>query len=215
MKYLVFDTETTGLPKNYKPHGAKWFKDWPDIVQISWIMYDDELNDIVYVKDYIVKVDGDIPEASSSIHGITNEISQMKGVPVMECLMDFRNSLFECDMIIGHNISFDINVVKAQFLKQGAVDPFLLTKPLDVYCTMKETINVCKIKAWSRRYNKYYYKWPKLIELHQVLFKTTPFGLHNSLTDILVTLRCFYKLKYDKDLHKLSTTFTQLAKDFI
>lgn len=215
MKYLVFDTETTGLPKKYKPQGAKWYKEWPDIVQISWIMYDDKLDKILYYKDYIVKIEGVIPKSSSDIHGITQEISQNKGVSIMECLLEFRKSLFDCDMIVGHNISFDINVVKAQFLKQGAIDPFLLTKHIEVYCTMKENINLCKLKAWSYKFNKYYYKWPKLIELHQTLFKTTPTGLHNSLTDILVTLRCFYKVKYGKDLNTCSLTFKQLAKNIL
>ena len=43
-------------------------------------------------------------------------------------------------------------------------------------------------------------KVPKLLELHEKLFNTTPSNLHNSLIDIYVCLRCYYKLEYDVDI---------------
>ena len=43
---------------------------------------------------------------------------------------------------------------------------------------------------------KEYYKRPKLIELHEHLFKTTPNNLHNSLVDVVVCFRCWYLLRF-------------------
>ena len=40
MKILVFDIETTGLPKDMKGD-IKDSSNWPDIVQLSWLVYDD------------------------------------------------------------------------------------------------------------------------------------------------------------------------------
>ena len=64
---------------------------------------------------------------------------------------------------------------------------------------MQETIDFCAIKKINKQ-GKEYFKFPKLIELHQKLFDTSPNGLHNSLNDILICLRCFYKIKFDKDI---------------
>jgi len=75
MKVLVFDTETSGLPK------AKLISEytlnlWPHILQFSYVIYDTDLNDIIEINDNIVKVSKDvfIAEDSIKIHGITNEI---------------------------------------------------------------------------------------------------------------------------------------------
>jgi hypothetical protein len=50
------------------------------------------------------------------------------------------------------------------------------------------------------KYGKEYTKFPKLSELHEKLFATKPQNLHNSLVDILITLRCFMKLNSDRDI---------------
>lgn len=58
-------------------------------------------------------------------------------------------------------------------------------------CTMSLTTDLCKIphpKGWKS------YKWPKLIELHQFLFKEGFDGAHDALADIEATKRCFLEL---------------------
>lgn len=117
MRVLVFDTETTGLPK------AKLSPDtlhqWPTIVQFSYVIYDLSLNDIIETKDYIIKVPENIliPDESIKFHGITNEISSKKGVLIHDVLNEFFCYLRDIDLIIGHNISFDINMIKVELLR--------------------------------------------------------------------------------------------------
>ncbi len=41
MNYLFFDTETTGLPANYKAHFTD-VHNWPRVVQLAWMLADDE-----------------------------------------------------------------------------------------------------------------------------------------------------------------------------
>jgi hypothetical protein len=51
-KYLVFDTETTGLPINeHAPPDD--FQNWPYVVQIAWILFDDEHKLIEYKNFYL------------------------------------------------------------------------------------------------------------------------------------------------------------------
>ena len=66
-------------------------------------------------------------------------------------------------------------------------------------CTMQESVDVCNIKAISKD-GKEFVKFPTLSELHRHLFNIIPKKLHNSLNDVLICLRCFYKMHYDVDL---------------
>ena len=66
--YLVFDTETTGLPNNFNAPVSD-SGNWPRMVQIAWQLHDDEGN-LIENQDYIIKPEGyDIPFNASRIHG--------------------------------------------------------------------------------------------------------------------------------------------------
>ena len=80
----------------------------------------------------------------------------------------------------------------------------------NVFCTLKQSIELCAIKT-TDKFGKEYDKWPKLSELHEKLFGVVPNNLHNSFNDILVTLRCFIKLKFNNDLCKTSREFNKLT----
>ena len=118
MRMLVFDTETTGLPGS-RIINPDTLKLWPHIVQFSYVIYDTDLNDIVKSSDNIIRVSNEIiiSEESSKIHGITSEISKAKGVNIDIVLNDFFDNLRNVDLLIGHNVSFDINMVKVEILR--------------------------------------------------------------------------------------------------
>jgi hypothetical protein len=46
---------------------------------------------------------------------------------------------------------------------------------------------------------KKYKKWPKLSELYFAMFHENPDGLHNSMMDVLVCLRCYLKMRHRLD----------------
>ncbi len=112
MRILVFDTETTGLPKS-KILNPDTLNLWPYTVQFSYVIYDTNLNDIVVSSDKIVKLKDGItmPEDSIKIHGITTEISQKNGINIETIINEFFNHLRDVDLLVGHNISFDINMI--------------------------------------------------------------------------------------------------------
>ena len=213
MKVLIFDTETTGLPKS-KIISQDTLDNWPYIVQFSFIIFDTSSNSIIETKDYIIKIpeEIEISAESSAIHGITHEISQHKGVLITEVIIDFINKLRGVDLLVGHNIGFDINMLNIELLRiiynknyekdiisLYKYDLHFLTNFKNIYCTMQESIDLCNIKTINK-FGKEYKKFPKLSELHENLFKTIPKNLHNSLIDILITLRCYMKLTSGRDL---------------
>ena len=226
MRVLVFDTETTGLP-NTKILNPDTLHLWPHIVQFSYAIYDDIQNDIVQTKDYIIKMHDkvNISEESTNIHGITNDMSQLKGITIQHVLNVFFSDLKTVDILVGHNVTFDINMVKIELLRIIYLEHFIshkdrvnvkknlhyLTNFQNICCTLQASIEFCDIKAVDR-YGKTYTKWPKLLELHQKLFESIPNNLHNSFNDILVTLRCFIKLKYNIDLNDTCKKFKKIAR---
>jgi len=213
MIVLVFDTETTGLPQT-KLLNPDTLNQWPTIVQFSFVIYNLKSNNIVKSKDYVIKVPENIsiPEESSKIHGITNEISSTNGILIKTVLDEFFCYLKDVDCIVGHNISFDINMIRVELLriiynkllipeeiKNSKYNLHFISNYKNICCTLKDSIQFCNIQAIDK-FGKPYLKYPKLLELHQKLFNSSPNNLHNSFNDILVTLRCFMKLKYDNDL---------------
>jgi DNA polymerase III epsilon subunit-like protein len=208
MKVLIFDTETTGLPET-KIISQDTLNKWPHIVQFSFITFDTKKKDILETKDYIIKIPCgiNISQQSTAIHGITNEISE-KGVNINDVFKEFFDTLKNIDMIVGHNIEFDLNMIYVELLRiiyyqenasSYKFDLHLLKNFKNIYCTMQESIEFCNIQVTTKS-GKEYKKFPKLSELHEKLFGIIPNNLHNSLVDILITLRCFMKLKYDIDI---------------
>ena len=226
MKVLVFDTETTGLPET-KIINPITLHQWPHIVQFSYVIYDSSLNNIVESKNYIVKLPESIliPEDSTKIHGITNDISTTRGVPLNLILDEFFSYLREgVDKLIGHNIEFDINAIKVSLLrlincvsltkeqvKKYKYDLHYITNYTNISCTMKDSIKFCNINFIDKN-GKQRLKYPKLIELHEKLFNKSPTNLHNSFNDILVTLICFMKLHHDIDLNDYCNSFKKYSK---
>ena len=51
--YLVFDTETTGLPSNFDAPISDT-NNWPRLVQLAWQIHD-EMGVLLHQKDYIIK----------------------------------------------------------------------------------------------------------------------------------------------------------------
>ena len=227
MRILVFDTETTGLPKS-KIISPDTLNQWPHIVQFSFVIYDTELNDIVVAIDNIVKLTDTgivISEDSIKLHGITHEISQTKGVKLSKLLHMFCTYLKNVDVLVGHNVSFDINLVKIEILRliysshisddkiiKYKNNLHVLTNFTNVYCTMQNAIEFCGIKL-TDKFGKEYNKFPKLMELHQKLFNSVPNNLHNSFNDILITLRCYVKMNYGIDLNEVCDTFIEKTKN--
>jgi DNA polymerase III epsilon subunit-like protein len=227
MIILVFDTETTGLPET-KIINPDTLNLWPNIVQLSYIMYDVSKNKILNVVDSIIKLADDniISEESTKIHGITNEISKESGLEIEILITEMFYYLKNADLIVGHNVSFDINILMVELLrliylkKDNMIQSDLIrykhylhfiTNAKNVCCTMKLAKDLCQIKAISKLGNEYL-KFPKLIELHEKLFVEKPKNLHNSLNDIMVTLRCFCKLAYEIDLYDRSKDYKQMCK---
>ncbi len=183
--YLFFDTETTGLPLNWKAPVSD-LNNWPRLVQIAWHQYDDSGN-MISEKDYIIKPEGfSIPGEASQVHGISTERAEREGADLKQVLEEFAGLINESSKLVAHNMSFDEKIIGAEFLRKEIKNKL---SQADKICTMKSSTAYCKIPG------NYGYKWPKLSELHMKLFGTDFEEAHNASVDIAACAKCFWELK--------------------
>lgn len=178
MKLLIFDTETTGLPKNRQP-AERGPDNWPHIVSISWIVLDTDTNKEIKRRSYIIQPNGwEIPAESVKIHGITTGIAIVKGSDLCRVLNEFI--MEECDGWVAHNLEFDMSVIVNAVLWDLRTQ-FPVT-PQRKFCTMLLSKPICKLPGkWNNSY-----KPPKLKELYFHAFGRHPeeSQLHNSMYDV-------------------------------
>jgi DNA polymerase-3 subunit alpha len=187
MLYLIFDTETTGLPKNYKAPVSD-SENWPRAVQISWQLHNHE-GALIDHQDFLIKPEGfDIPFLSEKIHGISTALAIKEGRELSQVLNAFEETVLKSDFVVGQNIDFDLNIMGAEFYRMGITTTLLEKKILDT-CT-ERTANLCQLTGG--RGGKF--KLPTLSELHQRLFETTFEEAHNASADVEATARCFFEL---------------------
>jgi len=184
--YLFFDTETTGLPRNWRAP-VNDLDNWPRLVQIAWVLYKDGI--IVSSDDLIVRPENfEIPVEASTIHGITTERAEREGISLRSALEEFNNLVAKADYLVGHNISFDEMIVGAEFLRMNMPNCLPIKQKI---CTKEMSTNFCAIPS----VNGYGYKWPKLSELHIKLFGMGFGDSHNARADVEATAKCFWEMK--------------------
>jgi len=185
--YLIFDTETTGLPKRWDAPITDT-DNWPRCIQIAWQLHD-AMGNCIEHQDYLVKPDGfNIPYDAEKIHGISTELAQEQGVSLSEVLEKFNIALSKTKFVVGQNVKFDLNIMGAEFVRQDVANQLQELPILDT-CT-EHTANLCQISGG--RYGKF--KLPTLTELHQYLFSTPFAEAHNATADVEATTRCFLEL---------------------
>ena len=187
-RILYFDTETTGVPLNYKAPSSDT-NNWPRLVQLAWILTDEE-GTRIHTGNLVIKPDGFvIPADATKVHGITTQRAKEEGVPLAEVIERFKSDLDMATYIVGHNIEFDKKIVGAEMIRLGMKDELEKKKS---YCTMQSSIDFCKIPG------KYGYKYPKLQELYKKLFGSEFENAHDAMSDIEATEKCFWELKKRK-----------------
>ncbi len=193
--YLIFDTETTGLPKRWDAPITDT-DNWPRCVQIAWQLHD-ELGNLVEQKDFLVRPEGfNVPYEAEQIHGISTALAEQEGESLENVLHAFQNALERTKFVVGQNVGFDVNIMGCEFHRKG-IENSLEELPVLDTCT-EHTAELCKIPGG--RGGKF--KLPTLTELHEFLFGETFAEAHNATADVEATTRCFLELVRKKQFTK-------------
>lgn len=187
--HLFFDTETTGLPKDWKAPSSA-VNNWPRMVQIAWVLTDDAGNTLE-TYSAIVRPEGFvIPREASDIHRVTQARALAEGQPLPDVLAAFTATMAKARQLVAHNIAFDEMILGCEYHRVTGKDPL---RKIARACTMKND----EIIEWAaippHRYGSY--KWPTLEQLHRKLFKTGVPDAHDALVDVEATVRCYFELR--------------------
>ena len=185
--YLIFDTETTGLPKNFNAPITDT-DNWPRCIQIAWQLHDD-LGELIEHQDFLVTPKGfDIPYDAERIHGISTLLAQKEGIALDQTLKEFQKALEKAKFIVGQNVGFDVKIIGCEFHRLGIKNNLNQLPILDT-CTEK-TAQLCAIPGGKGGK----FKLPNLTELHERLFNQKFQEAHNATADVEATTRCFFEL---------------------
>src|SRR5690554_970343 len=184
--YIIFDTETTGLPRNYDAPITD-LDNWPRLVQLAWQLHD-EKGKLLSNQSFIVKPEGfTIPYNAEKVHGISTERALKEGNDLVEVLQAFQHDVAKSHYLVGHNIDFDIKVAGAEFLRKQEPTDLLQRKSLD---TKDLSTDFCAIAGGKGGK----FKWPTLTELHNKLFGVAFEDAHDAAYDVAATAKCFFGL---------------------
>ncbi|WP_445720419.1 DNA polymerase III subunit alpha [Flavobacterium sp.] len=185
--YLIFDTETTGLPRSWSAPITDT-DNWPRCIQIAWQLHD-EMGNLIEHQDYLVKPEGfNIPYDAERIHGISTELALEQGILLSEVLEKFNIALSKTKFIVGQNVGFDVNIMGCEFHRLNFGSDLSKMPVLDT-CT-EVTANLLKLPGGRGGR----FKLPTLTELHQYLFNQPFAEAHNATADVEATTRCFLEL---------------------
>lgn len=189
MKAVIFDTETNGkiLDWNQKLRNDESISNFPRITQIAWQMVDLNTSEILNEHQSIIKPAGwTVPKEKFFIeNNISTERCAKEGNNLRDVLPLFIKDLEQSEIVVAHNMNFDMNVIGAEFIRLN----FTVGKKLIKICTMEKSTDFCKIES---PYGGY--KFPKLVELYKILFDKDMQGNHDAFDDVVGCRECFLQL---------------------
>jgi len=183
---LFFDTETTGLPIWKEPSDDP---KQPHVVDLACELWDVPSQQMIERYDAIVNIGVPIPADMTAIHGITDEMAAA-GIAPGDVLAEFLRLVNRADLLAGHNVSFDIRMMRIMAARCTGEK----WEPLQPsFCTMRKSTNLVKaVKPSARRPDDY--KWPTLTEAMRHFFDEDHGDAHRAAPDCAAARRVYFAL---------------------
>jgi DNA polymerase III subunit epsilon len=192
---LIFDTETTGLPRFVRgglpdPVSRTAGYDGCRVVSVAWLVVRAEDHVVVAEGGGLIRPEGFvIPAEAQAVHGISTAHALQNGEPFGAVAGRFVAELRRCGRVCGHNVGFDVNVLAAEFARRRgeAADYFRFALP-----TLLGLPRVCTMALGKQFLGQA--RNPKLGVLYEALFGRPLDGAHDAAVDTLACYRCLTRL---------------------
>lgn len=186
-KYIVFDTETTGLLDYTKPADHP---DQPRLAHLAMISVDENLVEEAR-EDFYIKPDGwtmpQGPKTAGEITGYTDEFLSANGGPVRDALLCYQREIKDGRVMVAFNAQFDLKIMRSEMRRAGIDDLFEQTKNI---CVMRPMVDVCRLPRG--RFGGF--KFPKLSEALDYMGVKLE-GAHQAMNDAEGALQVMRWLK--------------------
>lgn len=204
---LFFDTETTGVKSWDNPNFV------PRLVQLGAILQDMETGRVLGELNILNANVGNIPPEAAAVHGISHELAEKAGAQLLLVDKVFERMIFNADVIIAHNIKYDLEVVKDNMPQSWER---IIARPH--FCTMQGSLYLVKAEFSPKQKALFMrkphlkdapYKIPNLTETHQYFFGRPFEGAHDAMADIRACRDIYLELtkdgfwKYENGAHQM------------
>ena len=184
---IVIDTETTGLPKTkgfndyYDPKYLQYYES-SRLIEIGYIIFSNK-GEKIKSNSFLIKPNKFLIK-NTFIHGITHKDANNKGIELNEGLNILNKDLTNINIIVAHNILFDINIILSEAYRcnNNTLIDNIRSKKLE--CSMKLGKDVLNLS-----------RFPKLVVLYKTLFNEDIKQDHRALSDCILCSKCYFKLK--------------------
>ncbi len=163
LSYIVFDVETTGL----KAYAQR-------IIEIAAVRYRDGREEGIF--STLLQPDRRLSGQIVRLTGITDDL--LTDAPTFDTVVDDLLAFLSDDLIVGHNIGFDLGFLDAELRRTGR--PTILNPRLDTLALAQRTL------TGQRRWN--------LDAVAKALGVHTPGGRHRAEPDVRLTAAVFAAL---------------------
>lgn len=171
--YLIFDTETSGLPVWSAPVD---YHLQPRIVQLAFVLLDSQFKERMSFCSLIESNGWTIEEGAQRVHGIDVEDCNKFGISIEDALSIFHASALKSEKVCAFNLKFDSLLIDIEMSK---LQQSLYNWQNHGICAMLESTPVCKLP--KSRGNGF--KWPKLDEAFDFMFNEPRVNQHDALQD--------------------------------
>jgi hypothetical protein len=183
--YIVFDVENNCINQ--------------DIIQLAYIVYDDDNKIIKKINNYVK--DRFVDSLAGQITGITTDQIRKFGIPFDKIIRDFFIDLSMVCFVCGHHVSTDISKITTNLQKFKITPSY---NPLD-QMPVSDTLTMYKVVKGKG-------KLIKLSELYNELTGLEMKNAHDALSDVEHTAKCYVILqKLIKD-NNLSDNLNKITK---
>lgn len=183
--FLALDAETTDL---IKPGQTIEAEDFPRLKQIGLVQFDD-LGQIYGREEKLVASDAYSKRGAERVHGITDRQAGRRGIPELRALVTVYECLEAAQIVVGWNIKFDMDVLRATALRLGRDHHKLIRSGLRVVDLQEIMTPVV-----DARFEDGGQKWPSLDEGYRFLFGREIAGHHNAYRDAKACMEIFLEL---------------------
>lgn len=167
-----------------------------DIIQLAYILYDPDLNQI---KEFNKYISGSVVSGMAyGVHKISSEYLKTHGETFAQVFGEFLADLSKTEKLIGHNISSDISHITYNIKNKTTLGNEIFANK-EIIDTMKLGKNICNLKNKSGKI-----KSPSLSELYFWFHNTNLNNAHDALCDCHATMECYKKIIKYKNFENIN-----------